>query len=148
MRLEIGPVDVEAARCWLAHVIPSLAIVRDRQDRLPFRLPAEIADDIHKLLVTWRDHADVATDTFHWGEELDEEQVRLLVRYWANLDSMTDEQVRELGVDWSPSGGRPFFVALTTAVATALAGAADGADPFAELLVDRNDLPIHSVREP
>ena len=138
--------DVEAARSWLAHVIEGLAVVRERQDLLPFRLPTEVADDIAKLLDTWADLAEVSTDEFHWVGILDEEQVRMLVRYWANLDSMSDALVLELGVDWSPAAGRPFFVALTTAVAEALAGAGQGPDPFAELLVGRNDAPVRSVR--
>jgi hypothetical protein len=146
MRMEVGPVDVEAARCWLAHVIGGLAVVRGRADLLPFRLPPEVAHEIDALLREWQDLADASTGEFHWTGRLEEEQVRTLVRYWANLDSMSDDLVRELGVDWTPPPGRPFFVALTTAVADALAGAEHGPDPFAELLVGRNDAPVHSVR--
>ena len=147
MQLELGPVEVAAARCWLSHVLDGLAAVRANRDLLPFRLPDEVADEMVQLLTTWRDLADEdpGAGTFHWIGTLDEEQVRVLVRYWANIDSMSDELVRELGVDWSPAAGRPFFVALTTAVATALADADAGPDPFAELLVERNDLPIRSV---
>ena len=138
--------DVEAARSWLAHVIDGLAVVRTKQELLPFRLPPEVADDIDKLLHAWHELAEVSTGEFHWQGLLDEEEVRMLVRYWANLDSMSDDLVRELGVDWSPAEGRPFFAALTTAVATALASAEQGPDPFAELLVGRNDAPVRSVR--
>ena len=148
--MEVGPVDVKAARCWLAHVRPSLAAVRRQQDRLPFRLPPEVADDIDELLGQWSDAADAVAagggDEFHWVGLLEEERVRTLVRYWANLDSMSDELVRDLGVDWSPPDGRPFFAALTTAVAEALATAELGPDPFAELLVERNEDPPRSVR--
>ena len=138
--------DAESARRWLAHVIVGLAVVREKQDLLPFRLPDEVGSEIAALLETWREHAhQTASDTFHWEGELDEEQVRTLVRYWANLDSMSDDLLRQLGVDWTPPAGRPFFAALTTAVAEALAGAERGPDPFAELLVVRKDLPVRSV---
>ena len=145
MRLEVGPVEAGAARSWLAHVIDGLAAVRANLDLLPFRLPPEVGEEIAALLASWADEADVSADTFHWIGELEEEQVRHLVRYWANLDSMTDDLVRQLGVDWSPEAGRPFYVALTTAVATALAEAGEAPDPFAELLVGRNDHPVRSV---
>ena len=106
-----------------------------------------MADEIETLLTTWRDAATADPDapTFHWTGSLEEEQVRVLVRYWANLDSMSDDLLRELGVDWSPAAGRPFFTALTTAVAEALAEVGAGPDPFADLLVERNDLPVRSV---
>ena len=145
MRLEIGPVDVEAARSWLTHVIDGLRVVRAKADLLPFRLPDEVADQIEELLTTWQDASDATSDPFHWADDLDEERVRTLVRYWANLDSMSDELLRELGIDWSPAEGRPFFVALTTAVAAALADADLGPDPFAELLVERGDDPVRTV---
>lgn len=146
MRLEIGPVGAEAARCWLAHVIGGFEVVRAKQELLPFRLPEEVADDIAKLLATWHDVAEVADGEFHWEGVLEEAEVRTLVQYWANLDSMSDDLVRQLGVDWTPAPGRPFFVALTTAVATALADLEGGPDPFAELLVGRNDDEVRSVR--
>ena len=146
MRIEVGPVEVESARCWLPHVLDRLRIVRTKQHLLPFRFPTDVADDIDALLTAWLRHADATTTAdFHWVGILDEEHVRHLVQYWANLDSMTDEQVRALGVDWSPSGGRPFFVALATAVAEALAAAERGADPFAALLVEHGDRPVRSV---
>ena len=139
--------DVESARRWLAHVIDGLAVVRTKSELLPFRLPDEVADEIAALLDLWRDVAEVApSGTFHWTGTLEEEQVRTLVRYWANLDSMSDELVRDLGVDWSPAAGRPFYAALTTAIADALAQAEQGRDPFADLLVERKDLPVRSVR--
>jgi hypothetical protein len=146
MRIEIGPVDVEAARCWLPHVLAGLETVRARRHALPFRFPDEVADEIEALLGGWLAHARSATAEFHWVGILDEAQVRRLVQYWANLDSLTDDQVRGLGVDWAPAGGRPFFVALTTAVADALAGAEQGVDPFATLLVAHGDRPVRSVR--
>lgn len=145
MRLEVGPVDVEAARSWLAYVIVGLRAVRAKADLLPFRLPDEVAVLIEELLTTWQDAADTTTGPFHWVDDLDEERVRTLVRYWANLDSMSDELVRELGIDPSPVAGRPFFAALTTAVATALADADLGPDPFAELLAERSDDPLRTV---
>ena len=147
MRIEIGPVDVGAARCWLAHVLRNLAVVRRNRQLLPFRLPDEVADDLDLLLSSLLEHAEGTDgDEFRWGGLLAADRVRLLVHYWANLDSLSDDQVRALGVDWSPPAGRPFFVALTEAIAVALAADDRGANPFAELLVDHGRRPVRSVR--
>ena len=147
MRIEIGPVEVVSARCWLPHVLEGLRIVRAKQHLLPFRFPKDVADDIDTLLTAWLRHADATPSAaFHWVGALDEEHVRHLVQYWANLDSLTDDQARVLGVDWSPPDGHPFFLALATAVADALAHAERGPDPFAALLVENGDRPRPSVR--
>jgi hypothetical protein len=52
-----------------------------------------------------------------------------LVRYWANLDVLTDELVDRLGLAWAPLETRPFFDALVAGVGAALRG-----DPYVRLL--------------
>ena len=151
MRIEIGPVAASAARGWTAHMVENLRAIRPQRHRMPFRLPDEVADAIEVLLLRWHDHAVSCGEVFHVVEVMDDDEVRLLVRYWANLDSLTDEQVAALGVDWSAPEHRPFFDALALGVAQGLADAdADaggaGSDPFAELLVEHGRRPARSVR--
>lgn len=147
MIVSIGPVDAGAARRWTAHLLANLELVRAQRDRLPIRLPDEVIEDFTTLLRDWHGHA-VRTDVFHWQADLDPDAVRTLVRYWANLDSLTDEQVRDLGLNWAPPSSRPFFEAVTAAVAIALAAEdADGhTDPFADLLVEHGRRPVRDVR--
>lgn len=137
--LQVGPVDAVAARAWTGHMLRNLDVVRAVPDRLPFRLPPDVTAEFVRLLDRWH-HDAHGTDVFEAREELDVERLRSLVRYWANLDSLTDEQIADLGVTWSPEHARPFFEALAAGVAEALARTGDP-DPFAELLVDPGRVP-------
>ena len=116
-------------------MLANLETLRPLRHLLPFRLPDEIADRFVDLLREWRDHAERCGPTFVWSGDLDEDDVRTLVRYWANLDSLSDDTLDDLGLSWSPPDARPFFDALAHATAAALAAEEGGADQFAELLV-------------
>jgi hypothetical protein len=142
----IGPVDADAARRWTAHMLANLEVVRAQRDLLPIRLPDEVVEDFTVLLHDWHAQA-VRSDLFHWTADLDPAAVRSLVRYWANLDSLSDEQVRRLGISWAPPSGRPFFEAVAAGVAEALAAEdVDGrSDPFADLLVEHGRRPVRDV---
>ena len=151
VRVEIGPVDAKAARGWTAQMASNLRAIRPQRARLPFRLPDEVADAIEGFLDAWHAHALGCGPVFHVVEVIEEDELRQLVRYWANLDSLTDEQVAALGVDWSSAEARPFFDALAVGVAQALsgvdaAGGGPGRDAFAELLVEHVGRPVRSVR--
>lgn len=139
MLLVVGPVDADAARAWTGHMLRNLEVVAEARDRLPFRLPEEVSDDFVGLLQGWLDLAQ-GRDVFEWEARFDPERLRSLVRYWANLDALTDDQVAALGVSWSPPHARPFFDALARAVAEAFERAGDP-DPFAELLADVERVP-------
>jgi hypothetical protein len=39
---------------------------------------------------------------------------------WARIDRMSDDQLKVLGVHWSPPAGEPFFRALTACVIEAI----------------------------
>jgi hypothetical protein len=134
--LVVGPVDGRAARAWTGHMLRNLDVIRAAPERLPFRLPADVTTEFVRLLERWYLAAD-GRDVFEAREEIEDERLRSLVRYWANLDSLTDQQVADLGVTWSPEHARPFFDALAAGVAEALAGLGDP-DPFAEHLADRD----------
>jgi hypothetical protein len=123
-------------------MVENLRTLRPQRDRMPFRLPDEVSLAIEDHLLRWQAVAAKGSEVFHVVEEVDDDELRLLVRYWANLDSLTDEQVRTLGVDWSSADHRPFFDALVQGVARALADAGDG---FAGLLSDHVGRPVRSV---
>lgn len=137
MLLHIGPVSAEAARTWTGHHLGSLEALRSRLDQLPFSLPTEVLQVFILLLGEWLRHA-ASNPVFEWQREMDPLQLRMLVQYWANLDYLSDDQVRALGLSWSPPEGAPFFAALAEAVARALADD-DSAGDFAASLVD-NDI--------
>ena len=145
MLIAIGPVDADAARRWTRHLLGNLTIVRTRLELLPFGLPGEVIEDFAGLLSTWSHHAE--GEVFFWRDDLDVDRVRNLVRYWANLDSLSDERVAALGLTWAPAAARPFFDALTRAVAEAFAATGDP-DPFAELLVVHADRPVRTAAVP
>ena len=142
MLIAVGPVDAEAARQWTRHLLGNLTILKSQLAQLPFRLPSDVVEDFAQLLSSWLLHAE--GDVFLWSDDLEEERVRNLVRYWANLDSLSDELVADLGLTWAPASARPFFDALAGAVAEAFA-AAGAPDPFAELLVEHGKRPVRDV---
>lgn len=133
--ITIGPADADTVRRWTDHLLGSLEVLRARRGLLPFRLPDEAIDGFTVLLGQWRAHAE-GIDEFLWTGDLDPEHVRMLVQYWANLDSMDEELLARLGLTWSPEGTRPFFEAVALGVAVALEEGGD-ASPFARHLVER-----------
>ena len=140
VRLHIGPVDAAAAKGWTGHMLANLALLRTRLDKLPFRLPPEIVDELCDLLGQWHDHAKDAIDartSFVWEADLEADDVQRLVRYWANLDSLPDDIIDRLGVTKPPFPTKLFFDALAAGVAEALTDqTTNEPDPFAALLVE------------
>lgn len=133
--VSIGPVDAELARRWTSHLLASLGVIAARRELLPFRLPDEAVDGFTRLLGRWLAHAE-GQQVFLWEEDLDGDEVRMLVQYWANLDSIDEQLLRRLGLTWAPEGTRPFFEAVARGVATALEGD-ERASPFARHLAER-----------
>jgi hypothetical protein len=137
VRVEIGPVDANAAEVWTDHMLGNLAVIRTQLEKLPFKLPEEIVDELGDLLRRWNDHAVEAIadqKDFRWQQDFDEADVHRLVQYWANLDSLTEEHLDRFGIKWSPLESRPFFDALAAGVAGALQH-----DPFADLLLEHGE---------
>ena len=137
IHVTIGPVSAGAARAWTDHLLHNLAVIRQDADKLPFRFPPEIAEEFDALLSEWSTQARRG-GTFRWAAELAVDYVRNLIRYWANLDSLTQDVLDRFGVTWSPPQARPFFAALAGGVAEAF-DAAGEPDPFADLLAGRAD---------
>ena len=87
------------------------------------------------LLLEWHRVADRG-GMFRWEAEMDEAQVRMLVQYWANLDSLTDEHLDRLGITWSPPDAKEFFDAVAVGVASAFE-VNGGREPFSEMLASQ-----------
>jgi len=134
MRVHIGPTDSAAARAWTEHLLHNLARVRAGRQVLPFSFPADVADAFEALLTEWHAVA-CRDDVFEWTADMDEAQVRHLVQYWANLDSLTSDHLDRLGVTWSADEARPFFIAIVAGVEQAFAEIGVD-DPFTQLLVE------------
>jgi hypothetical protein len=131
----VGPVASVAARNWASHLLANLDAVERTTAALPFRLPNDVADNFRLLLTEWLSVAG-ESETFMWSIDIDPEPARVLVQYWANLDSLRDEHLDAIGIDWSPPNARPFFIALARAVDEAFRGIGED-NPFARLLAER-----------
>ena len=138
VRISVGPVASIAARNWATHLLANLDAVERTTAALPFRLPTDVANDFRLLLTEWLSVAD-QSETFVWSIDIDPEPARVLVQYWANLDSLRDEHLDAMGIDWSPPDARPFFVALARAVDAAFRSIGED-NPFARLLAARAEV--------
>jgi CheY-like chemotaxis protein len=119
VELRLGPVDAAAARVWVANTTRILAAVRAHPEVLGEPVPDELLDVYGELLDSWRDLA-AATEEFYWTARADAADVERLLEAWARIDRMSDDQLRMLGVHWSPPDGEPFFRALTACVIEAI----------------------------
>jgi CheY-like chemotaxis protein len=119
VEIRIGPVDAAAARVWIENTTKLLAAVRANPSVLPEPVPEDVLDVFDGFLADWRDIAAMANE-FQWVAKASAADVERVVEQWAAIDLMTDEQLEQLGMHWSPPEGRPFFEALTAGVLEAL----------------------------
>jgi CheY-like chemotaxis protein len=119
LQMSIGPVASEAASAWIANTRLIVNAVRRRPDVLVPPPPADVLDDFSDLLDVW-DEVTRSSDNFFWAARAAAVDVHRLVDWWARIDGMSDEQLRTLGVGWSPPAGEPFFLALAAGVLAAL----------------------------
>lgn len=131
IRAVIGPVPATAARVWIANTRKIVDAVRTQPEKIPFRVPDDVGDAFAEYLDRWWQEAQ--DEEFHWSGEEDPERLRMLLTYWVNIDRLTDAQMADLGVTWSPPAGEPFFQAVTAAVIAALVSNDELAD-FGETL--------------
>jgi DNA-binding NarL/FixJ family response regulator len=119
VELRLGPVDAAAARIWVDNTTKIVAAIRAHPEVLGDPVPDELLDVFVELLETWRDLA-AAADEFYWTARADVTEVERLVDAWARIDRMSDDQLAQLDVHWSPPDGEPFFRALTACVINAI----------------------------
>jgi hypothetical protein len=119
VQLHLGPVDAAAARVWIANTSKILAAVRAHPEVLDEPVPIDVLDVFDGFLDSWRELA-AAVEEFYWVAMGEAATFERLIDCWARIDRMSDEQLRTLGVHWSPPEGEPFFRALTKCVINAI----------------------------
>ena len=119
IEIHVGPVASAAARVWVPNTRRIIEAVSAHPEVVGEQIPADVVELFLSFLQQWEAVA-ASTEEFRWVARADADAVARVVGYWATIDAMTDEQLRRLGVSWSPPEGAPFFAALTTGVLTAL----------------------------
>jgi len=119
VQVQVGPVPTSATRAWIDNTRRILGSLRVRPDVLGQPMPTEILDLFERFLNIW-DEINRGADEFFWTARAPSSEVRRLVEWWALIDSMSDAQLAELGVNWSSPDARIFFHALTGGVIKAL----------------------------
>lgn len=117
VEVRVGPVSSVAARTWIANSQQISAAVADHPETL--EVDSAVLDLLRELLDEWESLARGSGD-FMWVARADRDELTRVVEEWAVIDSMTDDQLDQLGVAWSPPEGQPFFQALTDGVLGAL----------------------------
>ena len=119
IEVRVGPISANAARVWVANTRKILDAVGTHPEVLGETIPADVLDLFRSFLQQWDDVA-ANTEEFRWVARANIADVERIVSHWATIDLMTDEQLAQLGISWSPPDGEPFFVALTAGVLDAL----------------------------
>jgi CheY-like chemotaxis protein len=115
----VGPVSADAARVWVANTREIIEAVAANPGVVGTAIPDDVLELFRSFLRQWAAVAE-GTDEFRWVAVARLDEIQHIVGYWATIDAMTDEQLEQLGVHWSPPEGQPFFQALTTGVLATL----------------------------
>lgn len=126
VRLSIGPLPSSAVLSWTEHGRKVLEEIPGRSD-VPFDLPPEAIRSLRALLEEWMWVADGSV-TFQWSSDLDDIELRTLVRYWLNIASYLANGGSYGGLKIRPEA-EPFEAALLSAVVAAF-----GDDDFSHRL--------------
>jgi hypothetical protein len=114
----IGPVPQPSARAWLEVTRSNLRRLTAAESRAPFRIPEEVAVQLHEVLDEWDEAA--ASDPFEFVGSQDVAVARRLLTYWLNIVSLSAEQRRGLGVDDWPEEAAAFEGAVGRAILSSL----------------------------
>lgn len=117
IEVRVGPVSGDAARTWIGNTRRIIDAVAAHPEIVV--VAADAVGLFQELLAEWHEVAADAEE-FLWVVRAQLEDVTAIVEQWAVIDLMTDAQLEQLGVHWSPPEGQPFFEALTTGVLRAL----------------------------
>ena len=122
VHVRVGPVPARAAQVWVENTERILDALGSHPEAIDFEVPDDVLTVFRSFLAEWRAVAASAGDgEFVWNAQAQARVVHRLVEQWALIDALTDDQLRQLGVGWSPPEAQPFFEALTTGVLDALA---------------------------
>jgi hypothetical protein len=114
----IGPVPQASARAWLDATRRNLRRVTSAESRAPFRIPGEVAAQLHEVLDEWDEAA--RADPFEFVGSQDVAVARRLLTYWLNIVSLSAEQRRALGVEDWPVEAAAFEGAVGRAILASL----------------------------
>jgi CheY-like chemotaxis protein len=115
VKISVGPVSAEAARVWIPNTRAIVGAFVANPDVVGATIPADIVELFESFFDEWEAVA-AGGEEFRWVARAPIQDVKRIVSYWATIDAMTDEQLEQLGVAWSPPEGQPFFQALTTGI--------------------------------
>ena len=82
-------------------------------------MPSDVADGFGAFVEEWAAVAE-AGDTFEWSGRIDRPRLRRLSAYWLMLVTQAREHPGKFGIEPAPPEAEEFFVALATAMATAI----------------------------
>jgi DNA-binding NarL/FixJ family response regulator len=119
VEVRVGPVSAAAARVWVANTTTILDAVAAHPDAFDEPIPSDVLAILRSFVDQWRDIAADADD-FRWAARARPDDVERIVTSWAAIDLLSDDQLDEMGIHWSPPEGEPFFHALTAGVLEAL----------------------------
>jgi len=119
VRVRVGPVPSAAALAWVDNSRTIIDAFVAHPEVLDEPLDAADATRFYQLLDLWRQVAS-GEETFCWVATAEVAEVERLVRVWATLDNVSDEQLARVGCTWSPPEAKPFFESLTGGVLAAL----------------------------
>lgn len=119
VEISVGPVAGDAATLWVENSSRIVEAVVANPSVLPDPLRDDEIQTFRDLLALWQQIAS-SEPVFYWRARAKVADVDRMVRAWAAVDALSDEQLALLGCTWSPPEARPFFEALTTAVVSAL----------------------------
>ena len=116
----IGPVPLASAQAWLTVTRRNIDRIIDAGAAAPFRLPPEVADQLHGVLDGWNDAAATGADPYVFTGSSEVTVARRLLTYWLNIVSLSEDQRRRLGVDDWPAEAATFEAALGRAILASL----------------------------
>jgi DNA-binding NarL/FixJ family response regulator len=119
VEVRVGPVSAGAARVWIANTKRILVALSEHPEVFDVPVPQDVLDLFLSFLDRWQDVA-VDADEFHWAARAAPSDVERIVTWWGTIDTMSAEQLAQLGVTWSPPEGEPFFRALIAGVLEAI----------------------------
>ena len=130
--IEIEAVPAAIAQAWTDHCRQLVAAVRGARS-LSITIDEDMLELLDSILSLWQSVAGRG-DEFRWRFSTSPEQVVRITEQWLQIGSLTDEDLRAIGMTWAPPSTRPMSDAVTTAVLAACRVAGDeGAHLLARL---------------
>ena len=117
--VKVGPVPSASALAWIENSANVLSVIRTHPELLDGPVDDEVFDAFERFLRVWRDIAGTA-EVFTWAARAKPDQVGALLRGFAAIDRVSDDDLAALGCRKADPAGREFFTALTTGIVDAV----------------------------